>query len=166
MLGICQFTNCNKNLEDTDSLDILNLLLERDLQSVRETRENGHLPIHLAARNNPPEFCKVLIDAYPDSVRIATGSGLPIHIASYCGRFDTVEYLFELYPESINVEPGRDFSQFTPQLLGKGMLKLSDFCYQKIMMVHQRLLPILKSLAVAFGVRYHLCKSQYGASSV
>ena len=68
-----------------------------------------------------PEFCKALIDACPESVRITCGAGdSAIHAAcrSYLSHWKSnptlrrrwrddpctlVKYLFEIYPESINV---------------------------------------------------------------
>ena len=48
-----------------------------------EDMRGGHLPIHVALINDmSPKFCKVLIDACPESVRITCGAGdLAIHAA-------------------------------------------------------------------------------------
>jgi hypothetical protein len=81
-----------------------------------------YLPIHVALLNDmSPEFCKALIDACPESVRITCGAGdLAIHAAceSYLTEWKCdptlrrrwrddpctlVKYLFEIFPESINV---------------------------------------------------------------
>ncbi len=59
-----------KNLDDEVGLDILKLLLEKCLESVRHAAEGGKLPIHLAAMNQSPEFCRLLIEAHPGSVRL------------------------------------------------------------------------------------------------
>ena len=75
------------------------------------TGDEGYLPIHVAVYDKSFAFCKVLIKAYPESVRIRsdddTGSSLPIHEACRYGDRDdtvyTIQYLLELYPESINV---------------------------------------------------------------
>lgn len=51
------------------------------------------------------QFCKALINAYPESVSIGAGGSdsLPIHqVCAYGHRLDTVRFLFEFYPESIN----------------------------------------------------------------
>ena len=53
------------------------------------------------------EFCKVLIEAYPESLRIGTNNGsLPVHEAYMFGYTSidpvgTIEFMLNLYPESI-----------------------------------------------------------------
>jgi ankyrin repeat protein len=96
-------------------VDILGLLLERCPEAVRPVRHADRydriavyrLPIHFAAESKSPEFCRVLIEAYPGSERITSPDGqLPLHIACKCGAVATAAYLYELYPESINVAAG------------------------------------------------------------
>jgi ankyrin repeat protein len=78
---------------------------ERCPESVRHaTRESGSLPIHLAAINQSPEFCRILIEAYPGSERITNDYGvLPFHIACHYNALATAEYLYKLYPESVHL---------------------------------------------------------------
>lgn len=96
----------NKSVEDTAALDILNVLLKMNPQSVAVTNNDGELPIHWAVGSKSPKFCKVLIDAYPESVRIEGSGGMLLIHNACCGgrRVDTVKCLLELYPESVNVQ--------------------------------------------------------------
>jgi len=103
----------NKNLEDTVAVDILGLLLERCPEAARRASDDGRLPIHIAAgqgaRSNTVEFCRMLIEAYPGSERIATSEDalLPVHFACRVGgTVETVQYLLRLYPDGINVADG------------------------------------------------------------
>ena len=70
---------------------------------------NGCLLIHVAVVNKASAFCKVLIDAYPESLRIELNDGnLPIHLACAHGTrddtADTIQYMLELNPDLINAE--------------------------------------------------------------
>ena len=100
----------NKYLDDTASLDILWFMLSIDPNFPREVAGcNGRLPIHYAVANKSTAFCKILIDAYPESLRIESDDGwLPIHYACSWGKrddtADTIQYLLELDPELINAE--------------------------------------------------------------
>ena len=89
------------------AIDILKLLLDACPDSVTRTTDfdsNEELPLHHAATNKSPAFCKVLVYAYPESVRRVNNEGyLPFHHACGEGRHDTVKYLFGLYQESINI---------------------------------------------------------------
>jgi len=106
---------CDSCIELSSSLDILRFLLINAPASVREADyPNVHLPIHIAIGwgHKSFAFCKILLDAYPESARITMGSGtggdLPIHCACDIGRRDdiiqTIRYLLKLYPQSINIE--------------------------------------------------------------
>jgi ankyrin repeat protein len=97
---------CNKNnLDDEIALEILNLLVEKKCpESVRHTRRDNNLPIHIAARRQSPEFCSILIEAYPGSERITGVDGMfPFHLACALNAVATAKYLYQLYPECINV---------------------------------------------------------------
>ena len=99
----------NKNLDETTSLDILQFMLHNDPTLLREVDESGYLPIHFAVDNKSTSFCNILIDAYPESLRIESDDGwLPIHYACECGNrddtADTIQYMLELDPELINAE--------------------------------------------------------------
>ncbi len=93
----------NNNLDDKeDGLKILKLLIETCPESVRHAAEGGTLPIHFAAAWNSPEFCRILIEAYPGSERMTDGY-LPFHMACGLNTVEVVKYFYQLYPESINV---------------------------------------------------------------
>jgi len=90
----------NTDLDDTTSIKILRFMLEIDPTLVREEMGDGSLPIHYAVRHKSTAFCKILIDAYPESLRIESGGELPIHSACYNGRrddtSDTIQYMLEV----------------------------------------------------------------------
>lgn len=95
----------NKVMENEVAIDVLKLLLDAHPDSVLQVdSEELALPIHHAVNNKSPAFCKLLVDAYPESVKRQSDYGLPFHHAC-CnnGRLDTLEYLFELYPECMNI---------------------------------------------------------------
>ena len=99
----------NRMIEDTAALAILQFMLDIDQSISRERDIDGYLPIHHAVRGNSIEFCKALIDVYPESLRVRTNNGrLPIHSAC-ChhgnseANIETVQYMLDIYPESINV---------------------------------------------------------------
>jgi ankyrin repeat protein len=97
----------NKSLDDTTAVDILGLLLERCPEAAQRTDSdiNGVLPIHLAVMTSKSfEFCRMLVEAYPGSERIATSNGMvPFDLAFADGAVVAAKYLLGLYPESINV---------------------------------------------------------------
>ena len=76
----------------------------------REVDGYGWLPIHDAVKVKSTAFCKELIDAYPESLRIVESDDgrLPIHLACVNGKrvdtVDTIRYMLELDPEIINAE--------------------------------------------------------------
>jgi len=100
---------CWKKVMDNEvAIDVLKLLLEAcpDSISVQTSPDldDGDLPLHKAARVKSKAFCKVLVDAYPESVRRENGYGaLPFHHACKNGCPETVEYLFKLHPESLHI---------------------------------------------------------------
>ena len=100
---------CNKDLDETASIDILRFMLEIDPTLPRELNGDDWLPIHLAVEYKSTIFCKELIDAYPESLRIELNDvRLPIHSACDFGErddtVDTIQYMLELEPEIINAE--------------------------------------------------------------
>ena len=101
---------CNGDLDDTTSLDILRFMLSIDPTLLREVVGNW-LPIHHAVEYKSTTFCKILTDAYPESLRIESDYGmLPIHLACHYGNrddtADTIQYMLKLDPELINAEDG------------------------------------------------------------
>lgn len=111
--GIPLHTLCytNDGLDESVSMEILKLLIAAAPSSVRHADSDGDLPIHIAADNKSPEFCKILIDAwYPDAVRFESDDGiLPVHQACGYGRVETVEYLLDLYPQGIKARTNAGF---------------------------------------------------------
>eukprot|EP00984_Skeletonema_dohrnii_P023519 scaffold12609_cov132-Skeletonema_dohrnii-CCMP3373.AAC.4 len=71
--------------------------------------ENGFLPLHIASGSRSPEFCCVLIEAYPGSERTYSikGGMLPLHLACLENNAATVEYLYTMYPDAVNHAPAR-----------------------------------------------------------
>ena len=102
------FFCCNVDLDDTASIDILRFMLEIDPTLPREVDGGGTLPAHYALTRNSTVFCKILIDAHPQSLRIELNGMLPIHMACDFGTrddtADTIQYMLELDPELINAE--------------------------------------------------------------
>eukprot|EP00985_Skeletonema_marinoi_P027740 scaffold23257_cov74-Skeletonema_marinoi.AAC.1 len=100
-----------KNLDETTAMKILKLLLEKHPESIRHANNKGLLPIHIASlASRSPEFCRVLIEAYPGSEKIGNDMGrlgymLPLHCACMSNTAATVEYLYGLYPVAINHVP-------------------------------------------------------------
>ena len=103
---------CEARMDDEVAVDVLKLLLEAHPHSASSTStdlDGGCLPLHLAASNKAPAFCKLLVDAYPEAVKGQNVYGyLPFHFAcSNGGRLDTVEYLFKVYPKCIQTSNKR-----------------------------------------------------------
>ena len=95
----------NDELGDDKSEQIFHFLLQKSYELSRERNFEGYLPLHCAASHKSPRFCQLLIDAYPESIKMQDEEGcLPFHIACRYGeRVDTVKYLYELYPESLHM---------------------------------------------------------------
>jgi len=97
-------------VDNTDSLATLRFMLNVDPTLVRGRDIDGELPIHRAVYNMSFEFCRVLIDEYPESLKVRTTSdgSLPVHVACESSnacrddQVDTIQYMLEIYPESIN----------------------------------------------------------------
>jgi len=97
----------NHDSNHTTSLDILQYIISIDLTLPRERDIGGNLPLHSAVGGMPIDFCKVLIDVHPESVRIASNRNACIN-----GNRDAselIQYMVELYPESITVRNEQGF---------------------------------------------------------
>ena len=100
---------CNDDLDENTSLDILRFMLE-DPTLPREVDGDDDLAIHVAVDNKSTAFCKELINAYPESLRVEiTFNGrLPIHLACARGKrvdtVNTIQYMLEVDSELINAE--------------------------------------------------------------
>ena len=110
--GLPIHTVCDGDIDDeVVAMEVLNLLLKAQPDLVtRPTDEEDslsdgdELPLHRAAANRSPSFCKILVHAHPEAVEMVDSAGcLPFHNACYEGRPDTVEYLFGLHPESLHI---------------------------------------------------------------
>eukprot|EP00985_Skeletonema_marinoi_P009831 scaffold4617_cov165-Skeletonema_marinoi.AAC.1 len=99
----------NDELDDMVSVEILRLLLEKCPESARHVNKDGYLPIFIACGrgSRSPDFCCMLIEAYPASARIAIatreGLMLPLHYACLTNTSATVKYFVDNYPEQIHV---------------------------------------------------------------
>ena len=92
------------SIDETSSLAILDLLVAAAPLSATIADPFGCLPIHRASESGRSyPFCKRLIDAWPESLRVQNGRGdLPIHFACAECNVEIVKYMIEHYPESIN----------------------------------------------------------------
>ena len=98
------YHSMNPKQDEDAALAILKLLIEKCPEAVRHASSKGNLPIHHAmSTSKPPEFCRVLIEAYPGSERMSNVNGVPLlHIACANNTVATVEYLYKLHPDAIN----------------------------------------------------------------
>ena len=98
----------SKDIDETAPIDILRLMLSIDPTLPREIDVDGSLPLHAAVQlYKSTAFCEILIDAYPESLRIELNGWLPIHVACSGNRddtVDTIQYMLDLDPELINAE--------------------------------------------------------------
>ena len=97
----------NRELNEETAIQILKFLLEKQPDAVRHADNDGDpgvLPIHLASIwGKSPEFCRLLIEAYPGSEQISNADGCtPLHYACSRGSLFTVKYLYKLYPAAID----------------------------------------------------------------
>jgi len=96
----------NRRLDEKASMEILKFFIEKCPEAVRHADNSGYLPIHHGGSARSPDFCRVLIEAYPGSDRINNERGeygsLPFHWACAINTVATVEYLYKLYPEAIH----------------------------------------------------------------
>jgi len=90
-------------LDEDVSIEILRLMLDIDPTFARERDSEDYRPIDWAVSGSCPrpfQFCKMLIDAYPESL----SDSWPIHLACYSGMrddsADTIQYMLDLCPES------------------------------------------------------------------
>eukprot|EP00985_Skeletonema_marinoi_P025019 scaffold17940_cov76-Skeletonema_marinoi.AAC.1 len=57
----------HRKVDETIASAVLKLLLEKNPESIRHANSEGRLPIHVASMmSRSSEFCRVLIEAYPD----------------------------------------------------------------------------------------------------
>ena len=96
---LCQ----NELLDDSESIRILDLLMEFDHQDCsRHELSGGRLSLHLAARHKGIGFVKHLVDLCPHAVHEQDEvGGVPFHHACSGGSIDVCKYLLGLWPESL-----------------------------------------------------------------
>ncbi len=94
----------NRKLDDAAAIKILKVLIEKYPEALRHANNIGLLPIHYASGGRSPEFCRVLIEAWPGSEQITPTTNaegiLPLHFACANNALATVEYLYNLYPDA------------------------------------------------------------------
>ena len=74
----------NEQVDEATALEILNFLIEMYPEAARHADNGGCLPIHLACMSRSGEFCQVLINEAPDSVRsVANDGSTPLHCSFY-----------------------------------------------------------------------------------
>jgi len=123
---------CEGGVDDEVAVDILRLLLEAhsDSTSVQGSCD-GELPLHLAASNKAPAFCKLLVDAYPEAVKWPNNSGhLPFHCATKRRRnngADIIKFLLLQDPECLS-KPVVSDNRGNDYMQGNGALPLHLSC--------------------------------------
>ena len=109
----------NRTIDEMTAMEILKFLLDKHSEAVRHASDRGNLPIHTAALKKSPEFCRVLIEAYPGSERIPGNLGtLPLHLACFSGSLASAEYVYNLYPDAIDHATNGGFYPIHMAMLG------------------------------------------------
>lgn len=76
----------------------------RDRRHVAATNvdSGGNLALHVAAMRSNADVVQVLLEAYPESVRIVNASGwLPLHFAVYNQFVEVVKTILEAWPKAV-----------------------------------------------------------------
>jgi len=95
----------NKNMDEAASLDILRHMIKYDPTVLRIYDGQMDHPFHLAASNKSFEFCKEIMNVFPELIKTLSHGNLPIHEACYNSRddsFETVQHMLKLNPDSID----------------------------------------------------------------
>jgi len=123
----------NVELDHGVSMEILALLIQVDWESVKYENDVGFFPIHLAAKNGkPPDFCEVLVNAYPESVKMTSDDGsLPLHMACGGGCLDTTMYLAELNPRGLDVKAAGGMLPIHVASNGKANFEIIEYLLQR-----------------------------------
>ena len=94
---------CYGEVNEASSVEILKFLIEKYPEGARRVDNKGRIPLHFASEGRSPEFCRVLVEAYPGSEQIpADNNVLPLVSACMRNKLDTVEYFYNLHPDAIN----------------------------------------------------------------
>ena len=93
-----------RSRNDPVNIEILKILLTNCSSTSKHANNTGVLPIHYASMAQSPEFCSILIDAYPGSERMQddVDGRAPFHTAIRFNDIAAVEYFYKLYPEAEN----------------------------------------------------------------
>ena len=91
-----------RSMNDSVAVEILKILLKECASSTQHANNKGMLPIHCASITQSPEFCGMLINAYPGSERMRYENKLPFHFAVMFNDIATVKHLYKQYPDAIN----------------------------------------------------------------
>ena len=96
--------NYRSSRELNNAPENLKLFINACPRSVFQERDGSwRFPIQAAASCHRVEFCKLLVDLFPASVRDVQGT-LAIFKACEKGYAETVKYLASIYPESIHIK--------------------------------------------------------------
>ena len=117
---------------ESNAMPILKFLIEKYPEAVQHADIDGQLPIHIACSKSTPEFCQVLIDAAPDSIRSVTNYGwVPLHMLC-CNRevdeatsIQMLKFFIEKYPEAVRCTNNRGN---LPIHLAARKAKSPEFC--------------------------------------
>ena len=98
--------NENEQMKEATALEILNLLIDEYPEAASHADNHGRLPIHIACLWRSPEFCQVLINAAPGSVRgLDNDSWTSLHYLCFSNQVDdtaeVLSLLIEMYPEAV-----------------------------------------------------------------
>ena len=90
---------------EASAVQILKFLIEKYPEGARRVDNEGSLPIHAACQLRSPEFCRVLVEAYPGSEQIPDPENNlpPFIIACIKNKKATVEAFYKLNPDAFNM---------------------------------------------------------------
>jgi ankyrin repeat protein len=98
----------SNHVDDDETMQVLNLLIDKYQEAAGHADNEGSLPIHLASQLRSGEFCQILINAAPDSVSIVDSEGcMPLHYLCENDQVDdtaatqVLKLLIDKYPEAI-----------------------------------------------------------------
>jgi ankyrin repeat protein len=96
----------NKNREPTDTLRVVQDILQSDPEAIEEMNGNGWLPLHTGIFwQQPREVIQCLIDAYPEACMVRIRNGwLALHVAAlYFAEGEVVQCLIDARPQALQV---------------------------------------------------------------
>jgi hypothetical protein len=103
--GLTQLKNANiYKCKRPIDIEFVRLLLESNPEIIKIG--SNHLPLHWACYNNASfEIIKLLVDAYPNSVKGTTDGGkIALHYSCVANApFQVIKYLLDIYPEGAKI---------------------------------------------------------------